>query len=306
VLASPRASCAGVVRAVEIVERALEDRGAPIYVRKQIVHNAHVVADLEQRGAIFVDELDEVPRGSTVIFSAHGVSPAVRAAATDRDLDVIDATCPLVAKVHAEARRFAQSGYDIVLVGHRGHEEIEGTLGEAPARTQVIASADEVERLRVEDPNRVAYLTQTTLAVDETAGVVDALRKRFPKMVGPSSSDICYATQNRQDAVRALAADCDVVLVVGSQNSSNSRRLVEVAQRAGCRATLVDDAAEIQPELLIGVGRVGVTAGASAPEELVDAVVRGLDGLGDVTVSERAVTREEVHFKLPAIAAPKR
>jgi 4-hydroxy-3-methylbut-2-enyl diphosphate reductase len=219
---------------------------------------------------------------------------------------VIDATCPLVAKVHAEARRFAQAGYDIVLVGHQGHEEIEGTLGEAPRRTQVIASVDEVDGVRVDDPNRVAYLTQTTLAVDETAGVVDALRKRFPEMVGPSSSDICYATQNRQDAVRALANDCDVVLVVGSQNSSNSRRLVEVAERAGCRAELVDDASEVRPELLIGASRVGLTAGASAPEELVHAVVRGIDGLGDVTVSERTVAREDVHFKLPAIAPAKR
>ncbi len=229
-LASPRASCAGVVRAVEVVERALEARGAPIYVRKQIVHNAHVVADLEQRGAIFVEEVDEVPSGSTVIFSAHGVSPAVRAAAAERDLDVIDATCPLVAKVHAEARRFADSGFDIVLVGHEGHEEVDGTVGEAPARTHVIASADEVDSVEVDDPERVAYLTQTTLAIDETAGVVDALRERFPALAGPASSDICYATQNRQDAVRALAADCDVVLVVGSGNSSNSRRLVEVAR----------------------------------------------------------------------------
>jgi 4-hydroxy-3-methylbut-2-enyl diphosphate reductase len=299
VLASPRASCAGVVRAVEVVERVLEDRGAPIYVRKQIVHNAHVVADLERRGAIFVDEVDEVPEGSTVIFSAHGVSPAVRAAAQARNLDVIDATCPLVAKVHAEARRFSDSGFDIVLVGHEGHEEVEGTLGEAPARTHLIATADEVDRVQVEDPDKVAYLTQTTLALDETAGVVDALRERFPHLAGPSSSDICYATQNRQDAVRALAADCDVVLVVGSGNSSNSRRLVEVAERAGCRAQLVEDGAEIPPELLIGAERVGLTAGASAPESLVEGVVRALDGLGGAIVSERSVAREDVHFKLP-------
>ena len=257
VLASPRASCAGVVRAVEVVERALEARGAPIYVRKQIVHNAHVVADLERRGAIFVDEVDEVPSGSTVIFSAHGVSPAVRTAAAERGLDVIDATCPLVAKVHAEARRFADSGFDIVLVGHEGHEEVEGTVGEARARTQVIASADEVGGVEVADPNRVAYLTQTTLAIDETAGVVDALRERFPALAGPASSDICYATQNRQDAVRELAADCDLVLVVGSANSSNSRRLVEVAQRAGSRAALVEDGTEIPPELLIDCERRG-------------------------------------------------
>jgi 4-hydroxy-3-methylbut-2-en-1-yl diphosphate reductase len=299
VLASPRASCAGVVRAVDVVERALESRGAPVYVRKQIVHNAHVVADLERRGAIFVDEVDEVPPGSTLIFSAHGVSPAVRAAAAQRELDVIDATCPLVAKVHAEARRLASSGFDIVLVGHEGHEEIEGTFGEAPASTQVIASAEEVADVRVTDPERVAYLTQTTLAIDETAGVIDALRERFPALVGPASSDICYATQNRQDAVRALAEDCDVVIVVGSGNSSNSRRLVEVAERAGTRAALVENGSEIPPELLIGCERVGLTAGASAPEVLVEGVIRALDGLGGATVTERTVAREDVHFKLP-------
>ncbi len=306
VLASPRASCAGVVRAVEVVERTLADRGAPVYVRKQIVHNAQVVSDLEQRGAIFVDEVDEVPLGATVIFSAHGVSPGVRTAAEKRRLNVIDATCPLVAKVHAEARRFAGSGFDIVLVGHEGHEEVEGTFGEAPARTHVIATADEVHRLQVEDPERVAYLTQTTLAIDETAGVVDALRDRFPALVGPASSDICYATQNRQDGVRALASDCDVVLVVGSGNSSNSRRLVEVAQRAGARAALVENGTGIPPELLIGSRRVGLTAGASAPEALVEGVVRALDGLGGATVSERAVAHEDVLFKLPPEARPKR
>jgi 4-hydroxy-3-methylbut-2-enyl diphosphate reductase len=299
VLASPRASCAGVVRAVEVVERALEDRGAPIYVRKQIVHNAHVVADLERRGAVFVDEIDEVPVGATAIFSAHGVSPAVRAAAAERRLDVIDATCPLVSKVHAEARRFARSGFDIVLVGHRGHEEVEGTLGEAPEHTHVVAGVDEAAEVKVRDPTRVAYLTQTTLAIDETAGVVDTLRERFPDLVGPPSSDICYATQNRQDAVRALASDCQVVLVVGSGNSSNSRRLVEVAQRAGCRAALIEDGCDIDPELLIGRQRVGLTAGASAPDELVEGVVRAIDGLGGAHVSERAVAREEVQFKLP-------
>lgn len=299
VLGSPRASCAGVVRAVEIVERVLEERGAPVYVRKQIVHNAHVVADLERRGAIFVEEIDEVPPGAAVVFSAHGVSPAVRSAAAERDLDVIDATCPLVSKVHAEARRFALADLDIVLVGHRGHEEVEGTYGEAPERTQVIASTSEVDQLQVRDPARVAYLTQTTLAIDETAGVVEALRKRFPALVGPASSDICYATQNRQDAVRALASDCDVVLVVGSGNSSNSRRLVEVAERAGCPAGLVEDGTDIRPELLIGAARVGLTAGASAPEALVDGVISALDGLGGVTLSERAVAREDVHFKLP-------
>jgi 4-hydroxy-3-methylbut-2-enyl diphosphate reductase len=306
VLASPRASCAGVVRAVEIVERALEDRGAPIYVRKQIVHNAHVVADLEQRGAIFVDDVDEVPPGNTVVFSAHGVSPAVRAAASARGLDVVDATCPLVSKVHAEARRFAQSGFDVVLVGHQGHEEVEGTFGEAPQAMHVIASSEEVDGLQVSDPERVAYLTQTTLAIDETAGIVDALRDRFPALVGPASSDICYATQNRQDAVRELSADCDVVLVVGSGNSSNSRRLVEVAQRSGCSAALIEDGSDIAPELLIGARRIGLTAGASAPETVVEGVVRALEGLGGATVSERTVAREDVHFKLPVEVRPNR
>jgi 4-hydroxy-3-methylbut-2-enyl diphosphate reductase len=277
----------------------LDQLGPPVYVRKQIVHNAHVIAGLEERGAVFVEELDEVPSGATVIFSAHGVSPAVRAQAAERKLNVIDATCPLVAKVHAEARRFAQSGFDIVLVGHEGHEEVDGTFGEAPERTHVIAGPEEVGKLQVEDPQRVAYLTQTTLAVDETAEVVDRLRSRFPALIGPKASDICYATQNRQDAVRALAADCDLVLVVGSTNSSNSRRLVEVAERAGCAALLVEDASEIPPELLIDVERVGVTAGASAPEPLVEGVVRALDGLGGATLSERTVATEDVHFKLP-------
>ena len=306
VLAAPRASCAGVVRAVEVVERALETRGAPIYVRKQIVHNAHVVAELESRGAVFVEELDEVPSGATVIFSAHGVSPAVRAEAAERGLEVIDATCPLVAKVHAEGRRFAASGFDIVLVGHDGHEEVEGTFGEAPERMQVIANAGEVDDLEVDDPDRVAYLTQTTLAIDETAGVVDALRARFPAIVGPTSSDICYATQNRQDAVRVLAEDCDVVLVIGSGNSSNSRRLVEVAERAGIPAALVEHAGDIPPELLVDARRVGLTAGASAPEALVEGVVRALDGLGGASVSERTVAREDVEFKLPPAVRPPR
>jgi 4-hydroxy-3-methylbut-2-en-1-yl diphosphate reductase len=299
VLASPRASCAGVDRAVEIVQRALDTRGAPVYVRKQIVHNAHVVASLERQGAVFVDDVDEVPRGATVIFSAHGVAPAVRARAAERDLDVIDATCPLVAKVHAEARRFASAGYEIVLVGHEGHEEVAGTYGEAPGQMHVVASAEEVDGLPFEDGARVAYLTQTTLALDETATVIDALRDRFPALVGPASSDICFATQNRQDAVRALAEDCDCVVVVGSSNSSNSQRLVEVAERAGCRAALVENAGEIPPELLAGARRVGLTAGASAPEALVDDVVSALRGLGAVTVSERSVAHEDVEFKLP-------
>jgi 4-hydroxy-3-methylbut-2-enyl diphosphate reductase len=270
-----------------------------VYVRKQIVHNSHVVASLEARGAVFVDDVDEVPEGATVIFSAHGVAPAVRARAAARQLAVIDATCPLVSKVHAEARRFAASGFDIVLVGHQGHEEVEGTFGEAPGRTVVIDRPEEVASLQVRDPERVAYLTQTTLAVDDTAAVVKALRERFPSAVGPPSSDICYATQNRQDAVRALARECELILVVGSENSSNSRRLVEVAERAGCRALLAEDASAIPPEALVGTTRVGLTAGASAPEPLVDGVIRALDGLGGATVSERSVAEERVQFKLP-------
>jgi 4-hydroxy-3-methylbut-2-en-1-yl diphosphate reductase len=299
VLASPRASCAGVERAIEIVERALADRGAPIYVRKQIVHNVHVVQALEDRGAIFVDELAEVPEGETVIFSAHGVSPAVRSDARERGLEVIDATCPLVSKVHAEARRFAAAGFDIVLVGHDGHEEVDGTFGEAPDHIQIVAVPEDVANVTVADPERVAYLSQTTLAVDETEEVVSALRKRFPNALGPPSSDICYATQNRQDAVRALARDCDLILVVGSGNSSNSRRLVEVAERAGCRAQLIDDATEIPPAILHGARRIGLTAGASAPEELVEQVINALGGLGKVTVSERTVATETMQFKLP-------
>jgi 4-hydroxy-3-methylbut-2-enyl diphosphate reductase len=287
------------VRAVEIVERVLAERGAPVYVRKQIVHNLRVVRDLEQRGAVFVDELDEVPEGATVIFSAHGVSPAVRAEAASRNLDVIDATCPLVAKVHAEARRFAAAGHEIVLVGHEGHEEVEGTVGEAPENMHVVASEAELETLHFEPSQKVAYLTQTTLAVDETAGVVDALRERFPDLAGPSSADICYATQNRQDAVRALASECDLVLIVGSQNSSNSLRLVEVARRAGCEAHLIDDASMILPEWLADARRVGLSAGASAPEALVAEVLESLDGLGGVSISERTVAEEDVYFKLP-------
>jgi 4-hydroxy-3-methylbut-2-en-1-yl diphosphate reductase len=299
VLAGPRASCAGVTRAIEIVERALEQRGAPVYVRKQIVHNQHVVGELERRGAIFVDEVDEVPEGATVIFSAHGVSPAVREHAAGRELDVIDATCPLVAKVHAEARRFAAADYQIVLVGHEDHEEVEGTFGEAPENTRIVASIEEARALELAPGQPVACLTQTTLAVDETAQIVAALRERRPDLSVPASEDICYATQNRQDAVRAIAADCDLVLVVGSQNSSNSRRLVEVARRAGAAAELVERAEEIPPELLAGAHRIGVTAGASAPELLVEQVVSALDGLGGVTVHERTVAVEDTIFNLP-------
>jgi 4-hydroxy-3-methylbut-2-enyl diphosphate reductase len=251
---------------------------------------------------VFVDEIDQVPDGATVIFSAHGVSPAVRQRAQERGLEVIDATCPLVNKVHAEARHFSARGFDIVLVGHDGHEEVEGTYGEAPERTHVVANVEDVAALELADPTRVAYLTQTTLAQDDTATVIDALRQRFPGLAGPRSSDICYATQNRQDAVRALASDCPLVVVIGSGNSSNSRRLVEVAQRAGARAVLVEDGAEVVPELVAGVRRVGITAGASAPETLVTGVVRALSGLGPTTLAERRVAVEDVRFKLPVEA----
>jgi 4-hydroxy-3-methylbut-2-enyl diphosphate reductase len=299
VLAAPRASCAGVERAIEVVERTLDRYGPPVYMRKQIVHNRHVVSELESRGAVCVDSLEEVPDGATVVFSAHGVSPQVREQARRKNLNVIDATCPLVSKVHAEARRFADNGYSIVLVGHEGHEEIEGTAGEAPSHVRVIASAEEVDRLDIEDPDRVAYLTQTTLAVDETKDVVSRLQQRFPDIVGPRSDDICYATQNRQDAVKALAAKCDLVLVVGSRNSSNSNRLVEVAERHGCKARLLDEQADIDPCWFEGVERVGVTAGASSPERIVRRIVDALRVLGPLSVAEHAVAAEDIKFTLP-------
>ncbi|MCG5215321.1 4-hydroxy-3-methylbut-2-enyl diphosphate reductase [Streptosporangium sp. KLBMP 9127] len=299
-LAAPRSFCAGVERAVEIVERALDQRGGPVYVRKQIVHNAHVVAGLETSGAVFVEELDDVPDGATVVFSAHGVSPAVRVEAERRGLDVIDATCPLVTKVHAEARRFAARGDTVVLIGHAGHEEVEGTLGEAPDRTVLVQDTDDVDRLLVLDPAKVSYLTQTTLAVDETAEVVDALRARFADLRGPGSDDICYATTNRQNAVKVIAEESDLVLVIGSANSSNSVRLVELAHRHGAPAHLVDDAGDIRPEWLTGARVVGLTAGASAPPRLVEDVISALSGLGPVTVAEREVARETVRFTLPS------
>ena len=298
-LAGPRSFCAGVERAIEIVERALDRYGPPVYVRKQIVHNVHVVRDLERRGAVFVDELGEVPPSSRVVFSAHGVSPQVRRDASQRNLKVIDATCPLVTKVHAEARRFARAGYRIVLVGHEGHEEVEGTTGEAPEAITLIEGAKEVDRLQIGNGDRVAYLTQTTLSVDEVDDVVVALRERFPELAGPGSEDICYATSNRQDAVKALARECDLLLVIGSQNSSNSKRLVEVAEREGCTAKLLDDDSEIDPDWLTGTTTVGVTAGASAPEVLVDRVIGALAGLGPVAVEERSVVEESMQFTLP-------
>lgn len=299
-LAGPRSFCAGVERAIEIVERALRARGAPVYVRKQIVHNVSVVEDLAARGAVFVEELDEVPDGATVVFSAHGVSPAVREEAAGRGLDVLDGTCPLVSKVHAKARRFAERGDTVVFVGHDGHEEVEGTLGEAPESMVLVETAEDVRRLEPKDAERVSYLTQTTLAVDETTEVLGALRERFPLLREPSSEDICYATTNRQLALDAIVGESDLVLVVGSANSSNSVRLVELSHRQGTPARLIDRAAEIRPEWLEGVRTVGVTAGASAPPELVDEVVAALGGLGPVEVEERRITDETMHFELPS------
>ncbi len=302
-LASPRSLCAGVERAIETVQRALQTAAGPVYVRKQIVHNSHVVAALQARGAIFVDELDEIPdpppEAAVVVFSAHGVSPAVRAEAARRGLDVIDATCPLVTKVHAEARRHAARGDTIVLIGHAGHEEVEGTLGEAPDRTVLVESADQVAGLRLADDARVAYLAQTTLAVDETREVIDALLARYPGAVGQGEQDICYATTNRQHAVAAVAAQADLVLVLGSANSSNSVRLVEVARRHGAAAQLIEDATTIDPAWLDGVRTIGITAGASAPQHLVTAVVDHLARLGPVTVREQATAVETITFTLP-------
>jgi 4-hydroxy-3-methylbut-2-en-1-yl diphosphate reductase len=298
-LAAPRGYCAGVERAIDIVEVALATYGPPVYVRKQIVHNLHVVRDLETRGAVFVDELDQVPEGATVVFSAHGVAPTVHAEAGTRGLRVIDATCPLVTKVHQEARKFAAKGYDIVLIGHQGHEEVVGTMGHAPRAVHLVGDEDEAARVEVADPERVAYLTQTTLSVDETAGVVDTLRRRFPVLAGPRSDDICYATQNRQAAVKALARDCQLVLVIGAENSSNSVRLVEVARAAGCQAHLVSDASAFDPAWLEGVDTVGISSGASAPEWLVDELVERLQARGATEVREVEVVPEDVHFALP-------
>jgi 4-hydroxy-3-methylbut-2-enyl diphosphate reductase len=299
-LASPRGFCAGVVRAVDIVEIALERFGSPLFVRRQIVHNRHVVETLERRGVIFIDELSEAPDGATVVFSAHGVSPAVRADAARRGLRVIDATCPLVTKVHLEALRFASKGYQILLIGHRQHEEIEGTMGEAPERITLIESVDEAERVEVRDPSRLAYLTQTTLSVEDTKNIVAVLKRRFPAIETPAKDDICYATQNRQVAVRELARTAPVILVIGSKNSSNSNRLVEEAILVGARAYLIDDVSEIQPGWLEGVATVGVTSGASAPEILVKEVVESLRRLGARDVQEVRTVEEDVHFPLPA------
>jgi len=298
-LAAPRSFCAGVERAIEIVELALDRYGPPVYVRKQIVHNAHVVARLERLGAIFVAELSEIPPGATVVFSAHGVSPDVRRDAAERAYRTVDATCPLVAKVHAEARRFAADGFAVALIGHAGHEEVEGTLGEAPSAMTLIETAADVAGLRPADPGKVAYLMQTTLAADDAAGVAAAIKDRFPAARGPGSDDICYATTNRQAAVLAIAAKSDVVLVVGSGNSSNSVRLVETAERAGTPAYLVDGPEDIELGWLAGTSTIGLTAGASAPPAMVDQIVTALAGLGQVDTHEVAVATESIQFGLP-------
>lgn len=299
-LANPRGYCAGVDRAVVTVEKALELYGAPVYVRKQIVHNVHVVRTLEERGAIFVEETEEVPEGATVVFSAHGVAPVVHEEAKVRSLKTIDATCPLVTKVHIEARRFASDDYDILLIGHEGHEEVIGTSGEAPDHIHLIDGPDDVANVTVRDPEKVVWLSQTTLSVDETMRTVEALRERFPKLISPPSDDICYATQNRQLAVKRFAGDCDLVLVVGSRNSSNSVRLVEVALECGAGASyLIDYASDIQPEWLDGVQTVGLTSGASVPDDLVRGVLDLLreHGFGDVEVVTEA--EERLTFSLP-------
>ena len=300
ILAKPRGFCAGVERAIEVVEQALERAGAPVYVRKEIVHNPHVVSALRRKGAVFVDELDAVPEGATTIFSAHGVSPAVHAAARARRLKVIDATCPLVTKVHSEAIRFAREGYTLLLIGHEGHEEVEGTMGEAPTAIRLVQTVEEARRVAVERPDKVAVITQTTLSVDDTRAIIEILQSRFPKLIAPVKDDICYATQNRQNAVKAIAAEAEVLLVIGAKNSSNSIRLTEVAEDAGRRAYLINDAGEINPAWFEGVRCVGVTSGASAPEHLVQEVVDALKRLGARRVEERELVREDVSFGLPA------
>jgi 4-hydroxy-3-methylbut-2-en-1-yl diphosphate reductase len=298
-LAAPRGYCAGVDRAVQAVEKALDLYGPPIYVRKEIVHNKHVVEQLSRRGAIFVDQETEVPEGERVVFSAHGVAPSVHANAAGRRLRTIDATCPLVTKVHVEARKFAAQGYTIVLIGHAGHEEVEGTTGEAPESIVLVQSADEVDRLEIANPDKVAFITQTTLSVDETAQIIERLRRRFPKIVAPKSDDICYATTNRQIAVKQLARECELVLVIGSTNSSNSNRLVEVAREHGAASHLIDNHLQVRDEWLQGVETVGITSGASAPEELVERLVELFRERGAGEVSELRTVDEDVRFMLP-------
>jgi 4-hydroxy-3-methylbut-2-enyl diphosphate reductase len=299
VLAAPRGYCAGVDRAVQAVEQALELNGAPVYVRKEIVHNKHVVKQLAKRGAIFVEEETEVPEGEVVVFSAHGVAPTVHENARIRELRTIDATCPLVTKVHVEARKFAQQGYTIILVGHEHHEEVEGTTGEAPENIVLVQSADEVDELELDDPDHVAYITQTTLSLDETSGIIERLKEKFPNIVGPKSDDICYATTNRQIAVKELARDCDLVLVIGSANSSNSNRLVEVARECGAESYLIDNSLQVEEEWLEGVETLGITSGASAPEELVEQLVDFFRVRGTDDISEVRTVDEDVRFMLP-------
>jgi 4-hydroxy-3-methylbut-2-enyl diphosphate reductase len=298
-LAAPRGYCAGVDRAVQTVERALDLYGAPVYVRKEIVHNKHVVEQLRERGAVFVDQETEVPEGETVVFSAHGVAPSVHRNAEGRSLRTIDATCPLVTKVHVEARKFAEQGYTIVLIGHAGHEEVEGTMGEAPDHIVLIETEADADALEVEDPDRVAYISQTTLSVDETNSIIARLRERFPNITGPRTDDICYATTNRQAAVRQMARECDLVLVIGSANSSNSNRLVEVARDHGAASYLIDNEAEVREEWLEGARVVGISSGASAPEDLVQRLVDFFRERGTEDVSEFEVVQEDVRFMLP-------
>ena len=298
-LAAPRGYCAGVDRAVQTVEHALRLYGAPVYVRKEIVHNKHVVQQLREKGAIFVEEETEVPEGSTVVFSAHGVAPGVHRNAADRELFTIDATCPLVTKVHVEARKFAAEGYTIVLVGHAGHEEVEGTMGEAPGQIVLVESEEDVDRLEVDDPDRIAYLTQTTLSVDETSTIINRLREKFPNVIGPRTDDICYATTNRQAAVKAMADKCDLILVIGSRNSSNSNRLVEVSRDMGTEAYLIDNELQVEEAWLQGKRTVGITSGASAPEDLVQRLVDFFVARGTQDVSEYDVINEDVRFMLP-------
>jgi 4-hydroxy-3-methylbut-2-enyl diphosphate reductase len=300
-LAAPRGYCAGVDRAVQTVERALELYGAPVYVRKEIVHNKFVVEQLRERGAVFVESEAEVPEGATVVFSAHGVSPAVHAGARERKLETIDATCPLVTKVHVEAKKFAADGYTIVLIGHAGHEEVEGTMGEAPESIVLVESEEDVDRLDVPDPSRIAYISQTTLSVDETRSIINRLRRRFPAIVGPRTDDICYATTNRQAAVKQLAVQCDLVLVIGSRNSSNSNRLVEVAREHGADSHLIDNETEVREEWLAGKRVVGITSGASAPESLVQRLVESFRVRGTTDVQELEVVQENIRFMLPKV-----
>jgi 4-hydroxy-3-methylbut-2-en-1-yl diphosphate reductase len=299
-LAAPRGYCAGVDRAVQTVERALELYGAPVYVRKEIVHNKHVVEQLRERGAIFVEELDDtIPEGAMTVFSAHGVAPKVHADAERRRLRTIDATCPLVTKVHREAIKFAADGYTIVLIGHAGHEEVEGTMGEAPDRIVLVETEADVDALEVEDPDKLAYISQTTLSVDETRLIINRLRERFPRITGPRTDDICYATTNRQAAVKQMAAHCDLVLVIGSRNSSNSNRLVQVAREHGAESHLIDNEGQVDPAWLEDARVVGISSGASAPEELVQRLVSFFTGLGVQDVSEFEVMKEDVRFMLP-------